>query len=197
MDRSRSMDEMPVLIGARPNKQTARERARLQMERSRSNSRGRSILSRRARGSAAEIEDESTPIRPRTESTDFIDTPIGMGPATALTSPRRYSELGTAGVELSTEPAGVDGATALPAPPLLRRYGTTDCVSFETDDDSASTSVIMDDEYVVLGDHSATVIQSSNQTDQPPPTRAAGATGTRRNPFGSNYPSLVDVSILT
>ena len=50
-----------------------------------------------------------------------------MGPATALTSPTRYSDIGTAGVELTTEPAGVDGATALPAPPLLlRRHGTTD-----------------------------------------------------------------------
>ena len=47
----------------------------------------------------------------------------------------------------------------------------------------------MDDEYVVLGDHSRTVLQSFNRTDQPPPARA---TGTRRNPFGSNYPSLVE-----
>ena len=40
-----------------------------------------------------------------------------MGPATVLTSPTRYSNIGTAGVELTTEPAGVDGAAALPAPP--------------------------------------------------------------------------------
>ena len=59
----------------------------------------------------------------------------------------------------------------------------TDSVSIETDDDSASTSVIMDNEYV---------IQSSNQTDQPPPTSAAGATGIRRIPTGSIYPSLVE-----
>ena len=39
-----------------------------------------------------------------------------MGPATVLTSPTRYSNIGTAGVELTTEPAGVDGAAALPAP---------------------------------------------------------------------------------
>ena len=176
MDRSKSMDDMPILIGARPKTQAARERARLQMERTRSNSRGRSILTRRTRGSAAEIEDESTPIRPRTDSIDFIDTPIGMGPATALTSPTRYSEIGTAGVELTTEPAGVGGAAALPAPPLLRRHGTTDSVSLETDDGSASTSVIMDDENVGLGDHSLTVLQSFNPNDQPPP---AGATGVK------------------
>ena len=118
MDRSKSMDDMPVLIGARPKTQAARERARLQMERTRSNSRGRSVHTRRTRGSAAEIEDDSTPTRPRTDSTDLVDTPIGMGPATALTSPTRYSDIGTAGVELTTEPAGVDGAMALPAPPF-------------------------------------------------------------------------------
>ena len=136
---------------------------------SRSNSRGRSILTRRTRGSAAEIEDDSAPTRPRTESTDFVDTPIGMGPATALTSPMRYSEIGTAGVELMTEPARVDGAAALPALPLLRRHATAESVSLETDDDSASTSVIMDFEHVGLGDHSSTVLQSNNRNDQPPP----------------------------
>ena len=176
-------DNLPVLIGARPKQSVARERARLQMERSRSNSRGRSILSRRTRGSAAELDDESTPTRPRTDSVGFIDTPIGMGPATTLMSPRRYSELGAAGVELTTEPAGANRATALPAPPPRdRHHALRDSVSLETDDDSASTSVIMDSEYVMLDDHSATVIQSSNQTDHPPPTSAAGATGIRRIP---------------
>ena len=61
---------------------------------------------RRTRAMAAEIEDDSTPTRMRTDSTDFVDTPIGMGPATALTSPTRYSDIGAAGVELTTEPAG-------------------------------------------------------------------------------------------
>ena len=58
-------DNLPVLIGARPKQSIARERARQQMERSRSNSRGRSILTRRTRGSAAELDmdDKSTPIR--------------------------------------------------------------------------------------------------------------------------------------
>ena len=190
MDRSKSMDDMPVLIGARPKTRAARERARLQMERTRSNSRGHSIHTRRTRASAAEIEDDSTPTRPRTDSIDFVDTPIGMGPATALTSPTRYSDIGTAGVELTTEPAGVDGAMALPAPPLLRRFATADSVSLETDDESASTSVIMDFEQVEHGDLSSTVLQSNNRTDQPPP--AQGATGTRRNPFGSNYPTIVE-----
>ena len=77
-----------------------------------------------------------------------------MGPATTLTSPRRYSELGAVGVELTMEPAEAAGATALPAPPpLLRRHAATDSVSLEADDDSASTSVIMDSEYVMLDDH--------------------------------------------
>ena len=119
-------DNLPVLIGARSKKSVARERARQQMERSRSNSRGRSILSRRTGGSAAELDmdDESTPIRPRTESVSFINTPIGMGPATTLMSPRRYSELGAVGVELTTEPAG---AAALPVLRLVNdimHYGT-------------------------------------------------------------------------
>ena len=99
MDRSQSLDDnLPILIGACPKQSIAHERARLQMERTRSNSRGRSIHTRRTRGSAAEIEDDSTPTRLRTDSIDFVDTPIGMGPATALTSPTRYSDIGTAGV---------------------------------------------------------------------------------------------------
>ena len=194
MDRSQSCDDnLPILIGARPKTATARKRARRQMERSRSNSRGRSIMTRRTRGSAAELEDESTPIRPRADSVGLIDTPIGMGPATTLTSPWRYSELGAAGMELTTEPTEPAGAAALPVPPPRdRHHGTRDSVSLETDDDSASTSVIMDNTYVMLDDQSATVIQSSNQTDHPPPTSAAGATGIRRIPTGPMYPSIVD-----
>ena len=161
MDRSQSLDDN-LLIGARPKQSVAREQARQQMERSRSNSRGRSIMTRRTRGSAAELEDESTPIRPRTDSVGFIDTPIGMGPATTLMSPRRYSELGTVGVELTTEPAraaALPSAAALPVPPPRdRHHAARDSVSLETDDDSASTSVIMDHEYVMLDDQSATVI---------------------------------------
>ena len=50
----------------------------------------------------------------------------------------------------------------------------------------------MDSEYVVLDDHAATVIQSSNQTDNPPPTSAAGVNGIRRISSGPAYPSIVD-----
>ena len=153
-------------------------------------------MTRRTRGSAAELEDESTPIRPRTDSVGFIDTPIGMGPATTLMSPRRYNELGAVGVELTTEPAraaALPGAAALPVPPPRdRHHALRDSVSLETDDDSASTSVIMDSEYVMLDDQSATVIQSSNQTDHPPPTSATGATGIRRIPTGTMYPSIIE-----
>ena len=48
----------------------------------------------------------------------------------------------------------------------------------------------MDFEHVEHGDLSSTVLQSNNRTDQPPP--AYGATGTRRNPFGSNYPTMME-----
>ena len=108
-------------------------------------------------------------------------------------SPRRYSNLGAVGVELITEPTGAAGATALPVlQPRERHHALRDSVSIESDNDSASTSVIMDSEYVVLDDHTTTVIQSSSQTDQPPPTSAAGANGIRRISSGPVYPSIVD-----
>ena len=50
----------------------------------------------------------------------------------------------------------------------------------------------MDSEYVMLDDHSATVVQSNTQTDHPPPTSAARATGIRRIPTGTMYPSIVE-----
>ena len=62
----------------------------------------------------------------------------------------------------------------------------------ESENDSASTSVIMDSKYLVLDDHAATVIQSFNYTDHPPPTDAAGANGIRRITSGLIYPSLVE-----
>ena len=200
MDRSQSMDEnLPVLIGARPKQSIARERNRQRMERSRSNSRGRSVLSRRmARGSAAELDmdDKSTPIRPRSGSVGFIDTTIGMGPATTLMSPRRYSNLGATGgevLELVSAPPGPAGAAALPLlQPRERHHALRDSISTEPENDSASTSVIMDSEYVVLHDHADTVIQSSNHTDHPPPTNAAGANGIRRITSGPTYPSIVE-----
>ena len=94
-------------------------------------------------------------------------------------------------MELTTEPAGVDGAMALGVPPLLRRFAMTESVSLETDDDeSASTSVIMDFEHVGLGEFSSTVLQSNTNIDQPPPDH--GATGTRRNHTGSNHPTMLE-----
>ena len=44
----------------------------------------------------------------------------------------------------------------------------------------------------MLDNQSATVIQSSNQTDHPPPTSAAGATGIRRINSGTMYPSIIE-----
>ena len=62
MDWSQSMDEnLPILIGARPKQAVARELNRQRMDRSRSNSRGRSVLSKRIGRRAAELDmdDES------------------------------------------------------------------------------------------------------------------------------------------
>ena len=178
------MDEnWPILIGARPKQSIARERNRQRMDRSRSNSRGRSILSRRIGHGSAELDmdDESAPIRPRSGSVRFINTPIGMGPATTLMSPRRYSNLGATGgevLELISAPPGPDGAAALPLlQPRERHHALRDSISTEPENESASTSIIMDSEYVVLNDHANTVVQSSNHTDHPPPTNAAGDAG--------------------
>ena len=73
---------------------------------------------------------------------------------------------------------------ALPVPPLLRRFATAESVSLETDD------FIMDFEHVGHSEFSSTVLQSNNHTDQPPPDH--GASGTRRNYFGSNYPTMLE-----
>ena len=117
---------MPVLIGARPKQAVACELNRQRMDRSRSsNSRGRSVLSKRIGRGAAELDmdDRSTPIRPRSGSVRFIDTPLGMGPATTLMSPRRYSNLGAVGgevLELISGPSAPTGAAAPLALPLLQ-----------------------------------------------------------------------------
>ena len=126
MDSSQSMDEnMPMLIGARPKQAVARELNRQRMDRSRSNSRGRSVLSKRIGRGAAELDmdGESTPNRPRSGYVGFIDTPLGMGPATTLISPRRYSNLGAVGgevLELTSEPPAPVGAAAAAVLPLLQ-----------------------------------------------------------------------------
>ena len=145
------------------------------------------------------MDDKSTPIRPRSGSVEFIDTPIGMGPATTLMSPRRYSNLGAVGgevLELISGPPAPTGATAPPALPRLqprkRHHAMRDSISTDLGDDSASTSVIMDSEYVVLDNHTDTVIQSSNQNDQLSPTDAAGANGIRRIITGQTHPTILE-----
>ena len=108
------MDDASMLIGACPKRSIAwdREQIRQQVDRSRSNSRGRSILAKRV-GRGIEIDTYDTmPFRPRAESVGFVDTPIGMDPATLLLPPRRLSDLGAAGgsmVELSLPPPWMTG----------------------------------------------------------------------------------------
>ena len=88
-----------MLVGAHSIKSIAREKEeiRRQVYRSRSNSRGRSILAKRV-GRGAEMEaDKTTLFRPRADSAGFVDTPISMGPATTLLSSQRLSELGAVG----------------------------------------------------------------------------------------------------
>ena len=82
MDLSKFIDEnLPMWIGARPKQAVARELNRQRMDCSRSNSRGRSVLSKRIGRGAVELDmdNESTPIRQRSGSVGFIDTPLGMG----------------------------------------------------------------------------------------------------------------------
>ena len=84
------------------------------------------------------------------------------------------------------------GAAALPLlQPRERHHALQDSISTEPKNDSASTNIIMDSKYMVLDDHADTVIQSSNQTDHPPPTNAAGANGIRRIISGPTHPSIV------
>ena len=176
MKSAQSMDEtLPMLVGARPKQAIARKQNRQRMDRSRSNSRGRSVLSKRI-GRGAEIEiDESTPIRPRSGSVGCIDTPIGMGPATALISPRWYSNLGDVGgevLELIVPPSTTDkeGETAdLPySEPPQRCYKMRDSVSTDAGEDSASTSITMDPDYLVLDHNTNTVIQPPKESIHPP-----------------------------
>ena len=198
MESAQSMDEtLPMLVGARPKQAIAHEQNRQRMDRSRSNSGGRSILSKRI-GHGAEIEmDESTPITPRSGSVEFIDTPIGMGPATALISPRRYSNLGAIGgegLELIVPPSTMEkeGESAdLPYPePLQGCYTMKDSVSTDARENSALTSVTMDPDYVVLDHNTNTVIQPPEGINLPPTASATGAAGIRRISSGTNHPSM-------
>ena len=94
------MDDASLLVGARPKRSIAQkwEKIRCKVDQSRSNNvEGRSILAKRD-GRGAKIEaDYMTPFLPRADSAGFVDTPMGMGPATTLLSPRWLSELGAVG----------------------------------------------------------------------------------------------------
>ena len=65
------MDDMPELVGARPKTQAARERARRQLERTRSNSRGRTMHTRRTRATAAGQNLRSFAFETVTEEVEF------------------------------------------------------------------------------------------------------------------------------
>ena len=88
-----SMDET-LVIGARPKTAATSEQNRQRMDRSRSNSRGRSVLTKRI-GRGAEI-DMTSPIRTRSgsrsESVGFVDTPIGLGPQLHCYLPGPYPD---------------------------------------------------------------------------------------------------------
>ena len=98
-----------------------------------------------------------------------------MGPATALISPRRYSNLGAVGgkvLELITQPSTTDKDGETATLPLLqpreRHHAMRDSVSTDAGEDSASTSVIMDSEYVVVDNHTNTIVHPSERIDEPP-----------------------------
>ena len=93
-------NEMDALIEikltrARRKKPTPRDQTQQQVARTRSNSRGR--LTQAKRAGKHLTTDDRTPSRQRADSEGFVDTPIGHGPATALHSPRRFSDVGAIG----------------------------------------------------------------------------------------------------
>ena len=81
--------------GARQKMPTPRDQTRQQVARTRSNSRGR--LTHAKRTGRHLTTDDGTPTRQWADSEGFVDTPIGKGPATALLSPRRFSDVGAVG----------------------------------------------------------------------------------------------------
>ena len=120
--------------------------------------------------------DESAPIRPRSGSVGLIDTPIDMGPATALISPRRYSNLEAVGgevLELIAPPPMTDkegeAVDQLYQEPLEQCYTVRDSVSTDAWENSASTSVTMEPDYVVLDLNTNTVLQPIERNDELPP----------------------------
>ena len=167
-------ETLPVLVGARPKLTIAREQNRQRIDQSRSNSQGRSVLSKRI-GRGAKIDmDESIPIRPRSGSVGFVDTPIDMGPATTLLSPRRYSNLGAVGgevLELIVPPQTADkegeAVDQLYQDTMEQCYRVRDCVSTDAGEDSTSTSITMEPDYVIL-DKDVTTVNNPPRSDEIP-----------------------------
>ena len=153
-----------------PSKPLPVEQNRQRMDRSRSNSRGGSVLSKRI-DRRAEIEmEELTPIRPRSGSVGFIDTPISMGPAT-----QTIQQLGSrgrrgVGADRSNPMMEKKGEVVdlLYPEPLEWCYTLRDSVSTDAGEDSASTSIIMEPDYVVLDLNTNTVLQPTERNDEPP-----------------------------
>ena len=50
----------------------------------------------------------------------------------------------------------------------------------------------MDSEYLVIDNHTDTIVQSSEQIDQPPHTNAGGANRIRRITTRPNHPTIVE-----
>ena len=85
-----------------------------------------------------------------------------------------------------------EAAALPPLQPQEQHHAMRDSVSTDVGDDSASTSVIMDSEYMVIDNHTDTVVHTSERFDEPLPTSAAGANGIRRITTGSTHPSIVE-----
>ena len=143
------------LTRARQKKPATREQIRKQVNRARSNSRGRLTQARRAGHTAHLDANKATPIHPRAESVGFVDTPKGTGHATALSSPRRFSDLGAVGGDI---------ADLALLPPLTQQEGeaaeTIDQYyaigvgepndASTHDNNAASTSSSIDQEFVTV-----------------------------------------------
>ena len=99
-------------------------------------------------------------------------------------------------MELIAQPSMTDKegeAADLPYPePLEQCYTMRGSVSTDDGKDSASTSVIMDPDYVVLDHNTNTILQPSERNDEPPPARATGATGIRRIASGTNHSPIME-----
>ena len=135
------------------------------IQRSRSHSRGRSVLAKRI-GRGAEIEADDTPFCPRSDSAGFVDTPIGMVPATALHCPRRLHDLGAVGGqrrEVNLPPPFnnlvEDNVDRLYQETLEDFYSKVTTTTYVADhgDETASTSSMQEPDYVVLH-----IVQTSN-----------------------------------